>query len=43
MDTPRIGKADQNRIAAAMENLGWKRQRSDGGTDWQGKRWWIKA
>jgi predicted P-loop ATPase len=43
MDTPRIGKADQNRIAVAMENLGWKRQKPDGGTDWQGKRWWVKA
>jgi predicted P-loop ATPase len=43
LETPRIGKADQNRIAAAMENLGWRRERSDGGTDWQGKRWWVKA
>jgi predicted P-loop ATPase len=42
-ETARIGKADQNRIAAALEQLGWKRERPDGKTDWQGKRWWIKA
>ena len=40
-ETARIGKADQNRIAAAMEQLRWKRERPDGKTDWQGKRWWI--
>jgi predicted P-loop ATPase len=41
-DTQRIGTADQRRIAAAMERLGWKRL--DGGKpDWQGKRWWVKA
>jgi predicted P-loop ATPase len=43
IETPRIGKADQNRIAAAMERLGWRRERQDGKTDWQGKRWWVKA
>jgi predicted P-loop ATPase len=42
-ETARIGKADQNRIAAALEQLGWKRERPDGKTDWQGKRWWIRA
>jgi predicted P-loop ATPase len=42
-ETAKIGKADQNRIAAAMENLRWKRERADGKTDWQGKRWWIPA
>ncbi len=42
LDTPKIGKADQNRIAAAMERLGWKRL-NDGKSDWQGKRWWGKA
>jgi predicted P-loop ATPase len=41
--TARIGKADQNRIAAALEQLGWKRERPHGKTDWQGKRWWIRA
>jgi predicted P-loop ATPase len=41
-DTQRIGTADQRRIAAAMERLGWRRL--DGGKpDWQGKRWWVKA
>jgi predicted P-loop ATPase len=42
-ETAKIGKADQNRIAAAMENLQWKRERADGKTDWQGKRWWVPA
>lgn len=43
MPTQRIGRADQNRITAAMVRLGWKRERQDGKTDWQGKRWWIKV
>jgi predicted P-loop ATPase len=36
-ETPRIGTADQRRIAAALERLGWKRQPKD----WQGTRWWT--
>ena len=40
--TPRLGTAEQRRIAAAMERLGWQRERQDGKTDWQGKRWWVK-
>ena len=40
-ETKRIGKADQNRIAAALERIGWRRERPDGKTDWQGKRWWV--
>jgi len=40
IETPRIGTAEQRRIAAALERLGWKRQPKK---DWQGKRWWIKA
>jgi predicted P-loop ATPase len=41
METPRIGTADQRRIAAALEQLGWRRERTDGKTDWQGQRWWV--
>ena len=29
METPRIGRADQNRIVAALERLGWKRLPKD--------------
>jgi predicted P-loop ATPase len=36
METPRIGTADQRRIAAVLEQLGWDRLPKD----WQGKRWW---
>jgi putative DNA primase/helicase len=43
IETPRIGKADSNRISAAMERLGWHRERPDGKTDWQGKRWWVRG
>jgi predicted P-loop ATPase len=39
IETPRIGTAEQRRIAAALERLNWKRQPKD----WEGKRWWIKA
>jgi predicted P-loop ATPase len=39
IETPRIGTADQRRIAAALERLGWRRQPKD----WQGKRWWTRA
>ena len=42
-ETQRICTADQRRIAAALERLGWRRERSDGKTDWQGKRWWVLA
>jgi predicted P-loop ATPase len=42
-ETARIGTAEQRRIAAALEQLGWRRERDDGKTDWQGKRWWIPA
>ena len=43
IETPRIGTADQRRIAAALETLRWRRERPDGKTDWQGKRWWVPA
>jgi predicted P-loop ATPase len=43
IETPRIGTADQRRIAAALEQLGWRRERTDGKTDWQGKRWWVQG
>jgi predicted P-loop ATPase len=42
IEMPRIGTAEQRRIAAALERLGWERERADGKTDWQGKRWWIR-
>jgi predicted P-loop ATPase len=43
IETSRIGTADQRRIAAALERLSWRRELPDGKTDWQGKRWWIRA
>jgi predicted P-loop ATPase len=43
LDKARIGTAEQRRIAAALETLGWRRQHLDGKTDWQGKRWWVPA
>jgi predicted P-loop ATPase len=39
METAKIGTAEQRRIAAALEQLGWKRQPKD----WQGRRWWNKS
>ena len=39
IETQRIGTADQRRIAAALEQLGWKRQKQS----WDGKRWWTKS
>jgi predicted P-loop ATPase len=39
IETPRIGTAEQRRIAAALERLDWKRQPKD----WEGKRWWTKG
>ena len=38
IETPRLGSADQRRIAAALGQLGWKRQPQS----WDGKRWWTK-
>jgi predicted P-loop ATPase len=43
IETPRIGTAEQRRITAALDRLGWRREKPNGGTDWQGKRWWIPA
>jgi predicted P-loop ATPase len=37
IETPRIGRADQRRIAAVVEQRGWKR----GQKDWKGNRWWT--
>jgi hypothetical protein len=34
IDVPKLGRAEQNRIAAAMQRLDWKRQPKK---DWQGK------
>jgi predicted P-loop ATPase len=39
-ETARFGRADQNRIAAALERLGWRREGTK--VDWQGNRWWSK-
>ena len=39
IETPRIGTADQRRIAAALEQLGWHRLPKD----WQGKRPWARG
>jgi predicted P-loop ATPase len=38
IDTPKIGTADQRRIAATLEQLGWGRLPVDS----KGKRWWAK-
>jgi predicted P-loop ATPase len=42
-ETPRIGTTDQRRITTAMERLCWQREHPKGGTDSQGKRWWVKS
>ena len=38
IETPRIGTHEQRRIAAALEQLGWKRLPKD----WEGKRLWTR-
>lgn len=38
-ETPRIGTADQRRITAVLDTIGWKR----GQKDFTGKRWWVKS
>jgi predicted P-loop ATPase len=43
IETPRIGRAEQNRIVAALERIGWHRERPLGEKDWQGRTWWISA
>jgi predicted P-loop ATPase len=37
IETPRVGRAEQNRIANAMERLGWSREKRTSGA-----RWWSK-
>ena len=37
IETPRIGRAEQNRISAAMERLGWRKEKKD----WKGQTWWV--
>ena len=39
IETAEIGTAEQRRIAAALERLGWSRERKDSG----GRRWWGRA
>jgi predicted P-loop ATPase len=39
IETPKIGTADQRRIAAILTNLGWTREPKDS----EGKRWWSKT
>jgi predicted P-loop ATPase len=39
METQRIGTADQRRIAAALDQIGWRRMPKD----WRGNRLWEKA
>jgi predicted P-loop ATPase len=39
IETPKIGTADQRRIAAVLIDIGWKRQKQS----WDGKRWWTKG
>ena len=39
IETPKIGTADQRRIAAILTNMGWRREKKDS----EGKRWWSKA
>jgi predicted P-loop ATPase len=36
IETPRLGTAEQRRIAAVMKQLGWVRLKKD----WKGTRWW---
>jgi predicted P-loop ATPase len=38
-EAARIGTADQRRITAIMERLGWHRLP----VDWKGKRWWSRS
>jgi len=40
IELPRLGTADQRRIGAVMEQLGWKR---DPKKDWRGTRWWTRG
>ncbi|MGZ5234156.1 MAG: VapE domain-containing protein, partial [Burkholderiales bacterium] len=38
LEMPRIGTAEQRRITAVLETLGWRRAKRD----FTGKRWWEK-
>jgi predicted P-loop ATPase len=39
MEAAKIGTADQRRITAVMDRVGWKR---DPKKDWKGNRWWTR-
>ena len=40
LETPRLGTAEQRRIAAALDRLGWARQEKK---DRRGNRWWARG
>jgi predicted P-loop ATPase len=39
IDTPKIGRADQNRIIAALDRCKWRREPKK---DWEGNIWWVR-
>jgi predicted P-loop ATPase len=37
IEAAKLGRAEQNRITAALQHFGWKRDKKD----WKGNRWWV--